>query len=108
MFNQSAGAADWQKQFSNFTAMYSRALPLAQRRLEEAINLMEKNSRTGAELVKKTVEAVQAPSVPESQARWMEVWTSSMKAAQANLEALTQINTRALDSWVDFVRRNTE
>jgi len=81
---------------------------MAQRRMEEVMTLMEKNSRTSAELVKKAVDAAQTPVVSESQAKWMEFWTSSLGAVRSNTEALTEISTKAIDSWIDFVRKNTE
>jgi translation initiation factor 2 alpha subunit (eIF-2alpha) len=108
MFNQTASPQDWQKRFTNFTALTSEVMPMTQKRMEEVLDLMEKNSRTGAELVKKAVDAAQSPVPAESQAKWMEFWTSSMGAARSNAEALTQISARAIDSWIDFVRRNTE
>ncbi len=108
MFNQTASPQDWQKRFTNFTAMTSEVMPMTQRRMEEMLDLMEKNSRTGAELMKKAVDAAQTPILGESQAKWMEFWTSSMGAARSNAEAITQISARAIDSWIDFVRKNTE
>ena len=108
MFNQTASPQDWQKRLSNFTAITSEMMPLTQKRMEEVLDLMEKNSRTGAELVKKAVDAAQTPVPAESQAKWMEFWTSTMGVARSNAEALTQISARAIDSWIDFVRRNTE
>ncbi len=108
MFNQTASPQDWQKRFTNITAITSEVMPLTQKRMEEMLDLMEKNSRTGAELMKKAVDAAQSPVPAESQAKWMEFWTSSMGAARSNAEALTQISARAIDSWIDFVRRNTE
>jgi len=36
------------------------------------------------------------------------VWTSSLGAFRSNAEALTQINTRVIDSMIDFARKNTE
>jgi hypothetical protein len=108
MFNQTAAPQDWQKRFTNLTAFTSEVMPMTQKRMEEVLELMEKNSRTSAELVKKAVDAVQTPVPAESQAKWMEFWTSSMGAARSNAEALTQISARAIDSWIDFVRRNTD
>jgi len=69
---------------------------------------MEKNGRTGAELMKKAVDAAQTPAIAESQAKWMDFWTSSMGAVRSNAEAVTQISTKAIDSWIDFIRENTE
>jgi hypothetical protein len=108
LFTQTASAQDWQKRFSSFTNLTNEVTPLTQRRLEEVLELMEQNSRTGADLMKKAVDAAQTTVPAESQAKWMEFWTSSMGAMRSNAEAIAQINARAIDSWVSFVRENTE
>ena len=82
-------------------------MPLAQRRMEEVMDLVEKNGKTGAELVKKAADAVQTSAIAESQAKWFEFWTSSVRAMQSNVEEVTELSTRAIDSWVDFIRKNT-
>jgi len=69
---------------------------------------MEKNGRASAELMKKAVDAAQTPVISESQAKWMEFWTSSMGAVRSNTEALTEMGVKAVDSWVNFVRKNSE
>lgn len=108
MMNQTAFAQDWQKRLTDMTGMANNWMPMAQKRMEEVMDLMEKNSRTGAELMKKAVDAAQTPIMAESQAKWMEFWTSSMGAVRSNAEAVTEISTKALDSWIDFVRKNSE
>lgn len=108
MLGQAMAAGDWQKQVNCLTTMSSNALPLAQKRLQEAMHLMEANSRTGAELMKKAVAAAQTPNLAECQAKWMDFWSSSMKAAQSNVEAVTEFTTHAVDSWVELVRRSAE
>ena len=108
LLGQALTAGDWQKQVNRLTAITSCALPLAQKRLEEAMHLVETNSRTGTELMKKAVDAVQSPSLAESQAKWMDFWSSSMKAAQSNVEAATEFSTRAVDTWIEFVRKNAD
>jgi hypothetical protein len=104
MLTQTAPVTNWQRNFGQFSAMASNALPLAQQCLEGAMNLLEKSGKNGAELMKKAVDAAQTPTPAESQAKWMEFWTSSMKATQDNIETVTQLNSRAIDSWVDFVQ----
>ncbi len=108
MFNQTTMAQDWQKRLSNMSGMASSLMPIAQRRMEDVISFVEKNNKTSAELMKKAVEAAQTPSVAESQAKWVDFWTSSMGAARANAEAVSEMSTKAIDSWIDFVRKNTE
>lgn len=108
MLNQTASAHDWEKRVTTLTSVANGVMPVAQRRMEEVMELMEKNSRTGAELVKKAVDAAQTPVIAESQSKWMDFWASSIGAARANTEALTEIGSRAVDSWVDFIQKNTE
>lgn len=99
---------DWQKRFTGMSALAQGFVPLAQKRMEDVVDLMEKNSRTTADLMKKAVEAAQAPAIADSQAKWLEFWTSSMGAVRTNTEAMTQIGSKAIDSWIDYVRKNSE
>lgn len=108
MFNQANLTQDWQKRMSDMNGVASGLLPLAQQRMEDVISLMEKNTRAGSELVKKAVDAAQTPAVAESQAKWMDFWTSSLGAVRSNTEAVSQISSKAIDSWIEFVRKNTE
>ncbi len=108
LFNQGAATQDWQKRFLNFAGVANGLAPANQKRLEEVLELMEKNTRTSADLMKKAVEAAQTPAIGESQGKWLDVWTSSLGAARSNGEAVMQIGTRAIDSWIDFIQKSTE
>jgi len=108
MVNQAAGTTDWQKRLTNMTTVASTLVPLAQERMDEVMALMEHNSRTGAELAKQALEAAQTPVIADSQAKWMDFWTSSLGVARTNTEALTKISNKAIDSWIEFIQKNTE
>jgi hypothetical protein len=108
MFNTASSGDEWHKPFNNLTSATNDMLPLTHQRMAEMLGLMEKNSRTGADLMKKAVDAAQTSVPAESQAKWIDFWSSSMGAARSNAEALTQIGARAMDSWIDFVRQNSE
>jgi hypothetical protein len=108
MLNQNNLAQDWQKRLTGMTGMANSLMPMAQHQMEDMMALMEKNSRTGTELMKKAVDAAQAPGLAESQAKWIEFWTTSMGAVRSQTEAISEISNKAIDSWVDFVRKNTE
>ncbi|HVV74147.1 MAG TPA: hypothetical protein VHI52_22040 [Verrucomicrobiae bacterium] len=108
MLTQTATAAEWQRNVSRFAAMAGNTVPLAQDYFEHAVDVMQKSGQSGAELVQKAMEAAQTPGLAECQAKWMEFWTSSMKAAQSNIEAVTQLGTHGIDSWIAFVRKNSE
>ena len=108
LLDQGASAEDWQKRFTSFTNLANGFRPTTQKRLEEVLELTEKNTRTGTELFKKAVEAAQTPVIAESQTKWLEFWTASLGAVRSNAEAVAQINTRAMDAWIDFVQKNAE
>lgn len=108
VMNQPPPIPDWQKGFSSLAVMATRLIPMAHQRIEAIAGLIEKNNRNLAELVWKAIEAAQAPVPAESQAKWIEVWTFSLRTFRNNLEAITEINNRSIDSYIDFVRRNTE
>ena len=108
MLDQGASIEDWQKRFSSFTNLVNGFRPTAQKRVEEVLDLMEKNSRAGADLCKKASEAAQTPGIAESQAKWMEVWTSSLGAVRSNAEAAVQINSRAMEAWIEFAQKNAD
>jgi hypothetical protein len=108
VLHQTATAQDWQKRFTNLSAIANGVMPLAQERMEQMLHLMEKNTQTSADLLKKAVDAAQTPVIGESQAKWMDFWTSSLGAARSNAESIMRMNSRAIDSWIDFLRKNTE
>ena len=108
MAGQTGSAQDWQKRFSNATNVATNFTAAAQKRAEELLDLAEKNARAGVELTKKAADAMQAPTVAESQRKWMEFWTASVGVARSSSESMAQIGGRALDSWVDFVQKNGE
>jgi len=106
--NQSASAQDWQKRFASTASVANGVMPEAQKRIEDVLALAEKNSQTSLELIKKAADAAQTTAIGESQAKWMEFWADSMKAAQCNVEAMTEIGSRSINSCIEFVRKNTE
>lgn len=108
MLSQTATAAEWQRSFSKLTNLAGNAMPIAQRCFEGTMDVMEKSGRAGAELMKRAVDAAQTASPAECQAKWVDFWTASMKAAQTNVEAVTQLSTKTIDSWIHFVRKNSE
>jgi hypothetical protein len=108
LLNQSASTSDWQKYFAQASAAVTGVMPTAQKRVEEGLELMEQNSKAGAELVKKAVDASRAPTFTDSQSKWMEFWKGSVSLARTNAEAVMTINSRAVDSWINLVQKNTE
>ena len=106
--NKTPAAPDMQKGFTNFTKVANSVLPAAQRRIEEVMDLMERNTRTGTELMRKAVDAAQAHGIGDGQNKWTDFWTSSVGAMRSNAEALAQINARAIDSWLEVVRKSSE
>lgn len=108
LWSQTTTGFDWQRQVSTFTKVTAEAMPMLQQRAEDMIEFLGRSGRTGAELMGKATTALQAPFSGDSQAVWMDLWTATLKAAQTNVEAATSLGTNAIDSWLVFVRNNTE
>ena len=108
LVNQPAGVPDWQKRFTTAAEAANAAVPQVQKRLQETVELMEKNARVGADLMKKAMEAAQANALADSQAKWMELVKASLEAAQSNVDAVMRINTRAMESFMGYVQKNSD
>jgi hypothetical protein len=108
MLDQTACGQDWQKRFGKAAGYANEFLPVAQERLGEFMAIVEHGSRTGTELMKQAIEAAQTPVIADSQAKWLEWWTSSLSAVRTQNEALAKVTNKAVDSWIDFVQKNTE
>ena len=108
MAGHTGSAQDWQKRFSNATTVATNFTAAAQKRAEEFLDLAETNARAQVELTKKAADAMQAPTIAESQHKWIEFWTASLGVVRSSSESMAQISGRALDSWVDFVQKNGE
>src|SRR6266436_2776556 len=108
LLNQSASPQDWQKRFSGATAMANGILPATQKRMEEVLDLMEQNTKASTELFKKAADACQTTTLPECQSKWLDLCTASVDLARSNFEAVTQINSRAVDSWIGYVRKSAD
>jgi hypothetical protein len=108
LLSRSASAQDWQRPVSAFTAIANGVLPQAQRRMQEVLELAENNTKAGVELMKKAVEVMQTPGMAERQAGWMDLWATSLGAARSNAEAVMQIGSRAVNSWVNFVQKSSD
>jgi len=108
LLNQSASPQDWQNRFSGATTVANGILPAAQKRLEEVLNLVEQNTKSSTDLFKKAADVCQTTTLPECQSKWLDLCTASIDLARSNFEAAAQINSRAVDSWIDYVRKSAD
>jgi hypothetical protein len=108
LLNQTASPHDWQKRFSSASTVANGFFPAAQKRLEDVLNLMEENTKASTDLFKKAADVCQTTTLPECQAKWLELCTASVDLARSNFETITQINSRAVDSWIDYVRKSAD
>jgi hypothetical protein len=69
---------------------------------------MEQNSRASLDLLKKAAESFQSSSVADGQARVQKLWQTSLDLLQHNAQAMTQANTRLVETWTKFARKGTD
>lgn len=104
LLNQAVSAEDLQKRITTFS---NDVIPATQKSLAGYLELLEQNSRASVELIKKSMEAAPPTSYPETQARVVEFCESSLKSLKANTQAIVDINAKAIDSWISFVKKAT-
>jgi hypothetical protein len=76
--------------------------------MQDVLDLMEQNTKASTDLLKKAADVCQTTTLPEYQAKWLDLCTASVDLARTNLEAVTQINSRAVDSWIDYIRKSAD
>lgn len=89
-------------------AMVDDIIPQAQKTIEANLKLVEQNSRTTIELLKKAAAATQAATVQEAQSKFLSLWEASLNAVRDTTMAFAQANAKAVESWNGYVRKSAE
>ena len=103
LFNQVSSPQDWQKKVK---ATFDDVIPQTQKTIDETLKLVEQNSRTSADLFRKAVAAAQSTSLQDAQTKCLGFWEASLNALRDTTQAVVQNNTKAVESWIEFVRKN--
>lgn len=88
-------------------AMTKDVIPTAQKRMKDYVKLIEQNSQTSLDLLKKAVDAAQTPPTSDPVNKWVGFWEASLSAVRSNAQAVTDINNQVVDAWLDFTRKAT-
>lgn len=99
-------AQDIQKRFTRFSTVASELMPEVNKQVEDALDLMGKNSQIGNELFKKCLDAFQMPVMTENHTQWMKYWGTCLEAIQSNNEAMLKMSNRAMNTWVQVAQKN--
>jgi hypothetical protein len=104
LLKETSAPSAWEKAAQPF-----QGFPAAQRRwLDDAMRSLEQNSRRSLELLQKAGEAAGTLSPSEAQARLQQLWEGSLQLLRSNAEAVTAANHRALEAWMELLRRSAE
>ena len=96
---------DWQERWS---ATVIDSLPLAQKRIEESLQVMSQSSRCSLDLLKQAFEAGKINTGSGAQAKIQELWEASLQTLRTNAQAVTQLNSKAVESWMQCVQKCVE
>lgn len=86
---------NWQKRTQ--VAM-DKVMPVATQNFEEALKLLNQNTRTSVELARKALEAGQGEALGDIQGKVREMWETVLEAVRANAQAAVQTNARILQT----------
>lgn len=93
---------EWQ---TKSQAIINESIQMAQRNVDEAIRMMNQNTKTAMELTQRAFEARQVGSASDAQAKTREIWETALGALRTNTEAVVQANSRMLESWTELAKR---
>jgi hypothetical protein len=105
LLNDATSVEQWQKRAA---AMAKDVVPAAQKRMNDCVKLVEENSRTSLELLKKAVDASLIPPGQDNQTKWMDFWESSLNSLRDNAKTINEINSSVVDAWGTFIRKTGE
>jgi BMFP domain-containing protein YqiC len=105
LMGETSPVQDWQKRAQ---AMMADAMPLAQKTAEEALRVIEQNSRTSLDLLRKVFDTAQSESVSDARDKIQGLWEASLGTLRENAQALVQANAKTIESWSEFMRKNFE
>ncbi len=103
MLGQAELANEWQQGLFRAGSVTTGALAATQKQARELLELMGHSTRAKVGLMEQAIDAAQAPGVFQSQAKWLAFWMDALRLAQSNATALTQINSRAANSWLRLI-----
>ena len=104
LLSQAASPQDLQKHITSFS---NDVIPATQKSMEAYLELLEQNSRASVDLIKKGMETALEAGYPDTQAKVVEFCETSLKSLKANTQAIVDINAKAIDSWMAFVKKAT-
>lgn len=99
---------EMQSQFGRFKEMTEDLSPAMQKRADEILELIDKNTKLGNQLSQLASEASKMPMVAEQQSKWMDYWKLAVGGLYSNAEALVQIEARTMIGWIDFAKKSCE
>lgn len=104
LVNQVTSPQDLQKQMS---AVANDIIPATQKSLQSCLDFLEQNSRASVELLKKGLETIQTSSTADTQSKVVEFCEASLKSLKSNSQAVVDMNAKAIDSWMSFVKKGS-
>ena len=98
-FEQAGPVTEWQKKSR---ALFSEAIPAAQKNAEEWLKLVEQNYRRSMALLKKAFET--DGDVTDLRAKTQKLWEESMELIRDNAQAMSQANLKMMEVWAGLLR----
>lgn len=80
--------------------------PLVQETVEDSLRALDSSWRNGMDLFRKVLETGQ--SAAALQQKTQQLWEASISTLRTEMQAMAEVNARALERWTEIARENTE
>jgi len=81
-----------------------KGITAARQNVDEAMKIMQENSKTSLELLERAFDAHQIDGRSDVQTRTREMWETAIGSLRRNTEVIVQANSRLLQSWQEMAR----
>jgi hypothetical protein len=102
-FEQTTPLQDWQKKSR---AVFTEAIPTAQKNAEEWLKLVEDNYRRSLGLLKKAFDTNADSS--DLRGKTQKLWEESLELVRDNAQAMAEANKKVMELWAGFLRKNVD
>lgn len=87
--------------------MMTEIIPNTQQNVGQFLSWVDRSYHTTLDLFSRAMDSSQSQSYYEAQRHMIELWQTSLGIMRANVQAMTQLNGRMVESWARMAQENT-
>jgi hypothetical protein len=101
IINENCSPETWQKKTQT---LITEMVSTSQKNVDDAVAVLNENTKTGLEFFQKAFEAAPADS-SEAQAKTVNLWETALGALRRNTDVMLKANSRIVEAWTEMAKK---